>query len=98
MEEAKVGGVKVEEPKVAKAPEVEKTFQPKDLATKMGISPKRLRAMLREEHPREVEVKGKRWEIPISLAKEVEKAYKEKVKAREAKKQAEIKAQLEGKA
>ena len=75
-----------------------KTMEPKALAAKLGISPKRLRAMLRAERPRIAELKGKKWEIPAAMAKEVEKAYKEKkAKAGEAK-QAQIKKELEGEA
>lgn len=71
-------------------------IEPKNLAARMGISPKRLRAILRAERPRALEVKGKKWEISPTLAKEVEKAYKAKKAAKEAAKQAEIKKELEG--
>ena len=74
------------------------TLEPKALAARMGISPKRLRAMLRAERPRAAEVKGKKWEIPMSVAREVEKGYKEKKAKAQAEKQAQIKAELEGKA
>lgn len=73
-----------------------KTIEPKALAARMGISAKRLRAMLRAEHPRAAEVKGKKWEIPVDLAKQVEAAYKAKKAAKEAPKQEEIQKQLEG--
>ena len=72
-----------------------KTITPQALATRLGISPKRLRSLLRTEHPRDI--KNKRWEIPTTLAKKVEKDYKAKVREREAKKQAQIKEELEGK-
>ena len=69
-------------------------MEPKHLAARMGISPKRLRAMLRAEHPRVAEVKGRKWEISPELAKEVQKAYKEKKAAKVAAKKAEIKKEL----
>lgn len=72
------------------------TVTPKQLAARMGISPKRLRAMLRSERPRATEVKGKKWEIPTDIAKEVEKGYKEKKAKAEAEKQAQIQEELEG--
>lgn len=69
-------------------------MEPKYLAARMGISPKRLRAMLRAEHPRVAEVKGKKWEISPELAKEVQRTYKEKKAKKEEAKQAEIKKEL----
>ena len=75
-----------------------KTLEPKALAARMGISPKRLRAMLRAERPRAAEVKGKKWEIPLNVAKDIEREYKEKKEKAQAEKQAQIKAELEGKA
>ena len=74
-----------------------KVLEPKVLAANMGLSPKRLRALLRAEYPRSLETKGKRWEIPAELATKVETEYKAKKIASEAKKAADIKAQLEGK-
>ena len=71
-------------------------MEPKNLAARMGISPKRLRAMLRAEYPRAVEVKGKKWEISPELAKEVQKAYKERKAKKEAEKKEKIKKELEG--
>lgn len=71
-----------------------KTLTPKELATKMGLSPKRLRQVLRAEYPREA--KGKNWEIPIDVAKRVEKANKAKVKAKNEKREAQTKKELEG--
>lgn len=75
-----------------------KILAPKDLAARMGISPKRLRAMLRAERPRATEAKGKRWEIPMPLAKEVEKTYKAKKATKEAEKKAQIEKELKGEA
>jgi len=72
------------------------TLEPKQLAARMGISPKRLRSILRAEYPRETKVKGKKWAIPTTLAKEVEQSYKEKKVAREAAKKAQIKKELAG--
>ncbi len=79
--------------KVDTATEV-KPLTPQALAARMGLSPKRLRQILRAEYPREA--KGKDWEIPSDVAKRVEKAYKAKVKAREQKHSAQIKKELEG--
>ena len=76
----------------------QKTLEPKALAARMGISPKRLRAMLRAERPRAGELKGKKWEINLELAKTIEREYKEKKAKAQAEKQAQIKAELEGKA
>ena len=75
---------------------VTSTLEPKVLAARMGISPKRLRAMLRSTHPRGMEVKGQKWEIPMDLAKTVEAEYKAKKVAKEAPKQEEIQKQLAG--
>ena len=72
------------------------TMEPKNLAARMGISPKRLRAMLRTDYPRAVEVKGKRWEIPQDLADKVRKEYQAKKAAKEAEKKAEITKELKG--
>ena len=71
-----------------------KTTTPALLATRMGISPKQVRQILRTEHPRDV--KHKKWEIPETLAKRVIKNYKTQIKEREAKKQMEIDKQLKG--
>ena len=57
-----------------------KTITPQELATKLHTTPKRLRATLRAEFPRET--KGKKWEITPEVAKKVTKAYKAKVKAK----------------
>ena len=72
------------------------TQTPKQLAARMGISPKRLRAMLRTERPRALELKGKKWEIPGEEAKKIREAYQAKKTAKEAEKKAEIKKELEG--
>jgi len=81
----------------AEKPEI-KTLEPKALAARMGISPKRLRAMLRADRPRVAELKGKKWEIPMAMAKEVEKEYKEKKTKAEAEKKAQIEKELKGEA
>jgi len=73
-----------------------KTLEPKHLAARMGLSPKRLRAILRSEKPRTLEEKGHRWAIPTSMAKEVEKAYKAKKAGKEAAKKAQIQKELKG--
>ena len=80
-------------------PKVEiQMLEPKALAARLGISPKRLRAMLRADRPRVLELKGKKWEIPMGVAKEVEKAYKEKKAAAEAAKYAKVQEELKGEA
>jgi len=70
------------------------TMEPKVLAAKLGISAKRLRAMLRADRPRVAEMKGKKWEIPTAMAKEVEKAYKAKKAQAGAEKKAQIEKEL----
>lgn len=65
------------------------TVTPKELATKLGINPRRIRMILRSQFPRDV--KNKSWAIPLDVAKKVEKAYK----AKQEKKKAEIKQELE---
>ena len=74
----------------------QQALTPKALATRMGISPKRLRAMLRAERPRKVELKGKKWEIPMKDVREIEKAYKEKKAKAEAAKQEQVQKELKG--
>jgi len=49
----------------------------------MGISPKRLRAILRKEYLKVG--KGRRWEIPMTMARKVERDFKVRVKAKEQK-------------
>ena len=74
----------------------EGTQTPKQLAARMGISPKRLRAMLRAERPRVTEMKGKKWELGNEEAKKIREEYKAKKVAKEAEKKAEIKQELAG--
>lgn len=71
-------------------------LEPKQLAAKLGITPKRLRALLRAKYARNLETKGKRWEIPPQLAEKVVKEYKEAKVKQEADKKAAIAAQLAG--
>jgi phage antirepressor YoqD-like protein len=52
-----------------------------ELAKKLGVQPKRLRAFLRSENPRDI--KGKKWEINSTLARKIEKDYKAKIKTTE---------------
>jgi len=75
-----------------------KTLEPKALAARMGISPKRLRAMLRAERPRAGELKGKKWEIPMEEAKKIQEDYKAKKAKAEAEKKAQIEKELKGEA
>jgi len=72
------------------------TQTPKQLAARMGISPKRLRAMLRTDRPRAAEMKGKKWELGDEEAKKIREEYKAKKAKAEAEKKAEIKKELEG--
>ena len=81
---------------VEKKAEEVKILTPKELAARMGISPKRLRAMLRADRPRGIEDKGKKWELPLDIAKAVEKDYKEKKAKAEAEKKAEVQKELKG--
>ena len=78
-------------------PKVESVgVEPKTLATKMGITPKRLRAMLRADHPRAGEDRGKRWLLDPKFAEQVESEYKAKQAKAEAEKKAAVAAQLAG--
>ena len=69
-----------------------KTITPQALAKRMGISDKRVRAILRSDYPRAE--KMNRWEIPVTLANKVVRDYEAAVKEREAKRQMEINKQL----
>jgi hypothetical protein len=57
------------------------------LANKLGLTPKRLRSLLRANYPRPN--KGQPWEITQAMAKKIEKDYRDKVKAKEEAKNAE---------
>ena len=72
-----------------------KTFTPKELATRLGVSPKRARMYLRTHYPRDI--KHKNWQLTPQQAKKIVKDYKAEVKQREAKKQAQVSKELEGK-
>ena len=74
------------------------TQTPKQLAARMGISPKRLRAMLRAERPRAVELKGKKWELADAEAKKIREEYKARKAAKEAEKKTKVLKELEGEA
>jgi hypothetical protein len=93
--------VKTKERKEAKMEQLEtststvKTLTPKELAKRMGISDKRVRSILRSSIQRDA--KHKSWQVTPEQAKQVIKDYKAEVKEREAKKQAKIKNELEGK-
>jgi hypothetical protein len=65
----------------AKTGQGEPILSVSELAKKIGIQPKRLRAFLRSEYPRDI--KGKKWEISSTLARKIEKDYKAKIKAKE---------------
>ena len=102
--ENKGQGQKPEAPKAPPAPPAPLVLsmipglEPKALAGRMGISPKRLRSILRADHPRQPDVRGKRWSIPMDLAKKVEADYKAKQAKAEAEKQAQIQKELAGEA
>jgi hypothetical protein len=70
-----------------------KTVTPQALASKIGVSPKHLRAILRTEYPKVG--KGKRWEIPLDVARKIERTYKAKVKAKNEKREAQTKEELQ---
>ena len=72
------------------------TQTPKQLAARMGVSPKRLRAMLRAERPRAIEMKGKKWELGDAEAKKIREEYKAKKVKAEAEKKAQVKKELAG--
>ncbi len=72
-----------------------KPVTPKELATRIGISPKRARMYLRTHYPRDT--KHKNWQLTPEQAKKIVKDYKAEVKQREAKKQAQVIKELEGK-
>lgn len=67
---------------------------PKDLVSKLGISEKRVRMLLRKDYPRER--KGGQWQITPELAKTIVKAYRAKEKAKEAERKLRIEKQLSG--
>ena len=71
-------------------------IEPKILARKLGITPKRLRSILRAKYPREAENKGTRWAIDKDLARKVEADFKKAKTDAAAAKKAEIEAQLKG--
>jgi hypothetical protein len=47
------------------------TYTPKELAEKLEMSPKRLRAYLRQNFPRTSEEKNTNWQIPKAVADKV---------------------------
>jgi hypothetical protein len=59
----------------------ETTLTVNTLASKLGLTPKRLRPILRSEYPRQD--RGKKWEITGSLAKKIEKDLKSKDQAKD---------------
>ena len=70
-----------------------KTMTPKELASRLDTSPKRIRSILRSTIQRDLKHKG--WQLTPEQAKQVIKAYNDKAKAKEQKKQ-EAKAQKYG--
>lgn len=77
------------------ATSTEKTLTPQQLAKRLGLSPKATRQLLRSDYPRDTT--KKRWEIPETLAKKVQRDYKAKLKEKEAKKKVDIDKELDGK-
>ena len=61
----------------------------KALGTRMGVSRKRVRAILRADCPGDA--KAKAWDIPTALAKDVQRKYKAKADEREGKRKTAIK-------
>lgn len=72
-----------------------KTVSPQALAARLGLSPRRLRQIIRSEYPRDT--KKRRWEISETLARKVKRDYRAKLKEKEAKK-AEVNKAVQGKA
>ncbi len=70
-----------------------KTVTPKELASKLGIKPKRVRMILRAQYSREA--KNKSWQLTPEEAKKVVREYRAKVKEKEQKRQAKIQKELE---
>ena len=68
---------------------------PKDLVPRLGTSEDMIRIFLRNNYP-QVHVKNKAWSISPELAKQIEKDYKNHVKAREAEKKRRIEQELFG--
>lgn len=89
-------GTQTQEPKVETTPVAPTGIEPKTLASRMGITPKRLRAIMRAGYPRVAEDRGKRWLMTPEFAKQVEADYKVKKEKAEADKMAEVAAQLAG--
>jgi len=52
-----------------------RTFTPKELAEELGVSPKVLRAWLRDKHARAAEAKNTSWVITAKVAAEARKAF-----------------------
>ncbi len=71
-------------------------LEAKHLAAQLGLNPKRCRAYLRQFHPRTLEVKGKRWTIPLPIAQQIVSEYKAKQAAKAAPKVQQIQADLAG--
>lgn len=85
-----------EQAKVETTPVAPTGIEPKTLASRMGITPKRLRAIMRAGYPRVAEDRGKRWLMTPEFAKGVEADYKVKKEKAEADKKVLVAAQLAG--
>lgn len=59
------------------APRKVRTFRPEELATRLGVSGKVLRAWLRANHARPATAKGTSWIVPERVAKEAAKHFKQ---------------------
>ena len=75
--------------------EAVKIITPKELAAKMGVTPKRARMYLRAHYPRDI--KHKNWQLTPEKTKKIVRDYKAELREKEAKKQAQVKLELEGK-
>ena len=70
-------------------------LSPKDLVSRLGTSEDMVRIFLRKNYS-EVHTKKKRWSIRPELARQIEKDYKNMVKAREAERRLRIERELTG--
>ena len=55
-----------------------RTFTPSELAERLNVSPKNLRAYLRANFPRNAEAKNTSWTIDLDTAKAVQAHYAER--------------------
>ena len=72
-----------------------RSLSPKDLISRLGTSEEMVRIFLRRYYS-ETHAKNKSWSIRPELAKQIERDYKNMVKAREAEKKLRIERELAG--